>query len=369
MTHSERGRGNGLRPKDFEERGAAVPFSTRVLFFARLRQAPDRSLEYLVPGLTGGLETCIIPHGKIGQALSLSIFDRALMEELEFLNRVSPANVDDAAHSIALSGLGGSRLMRLARARKDAIDDQRPAMQGHLINAVQRAAGQQLIDPAQLRDPEGGDALKPLLSVAAAQIQVPAEALLSQTSQWAEALLPVGLPEGSSDAPYRKTLAEMERFAAELSKWLIPEPVGPAEMAQRISVAARETITVANGILAGIDALAADVESGLQDWDRTWARLTTEVETLSHVIDGWQRLVDGWDKVGRMDRIDQREVVELFALYVPILPIAPSDKTHNFWINLKESQKRWNSMIGTPDLFTTDDNTRDKLSGFKVEAA
>ncbi len=358
-----------MSPKDFEERGAAAPFTTRVLFFARLRQASDRSLEYLVPGLTGGLETCIIPHGKIGQALSLSIFDRALMEELEYLNRVSPANIDDAAQAIALSGLGGSRLMRRARARKEAVEDQRPAMQGRLINEVQRTAGQQLIDPAQLRTPEGGDGLKPLLSVAAAQIQVPAEALLSQTSQWAEVLLPVGFPGGPPDAPYRRTLAEMERFAAELSKWLIPEPVGPAEMAQRISVAARETITVAKDHLSAIDGLAGDIEGGLQDWDRTWARLTTEMETLSHIVDGWQRLVDAWDKVGRMDRIDQREIVELFALYAPILPIGPGAKSHNFWINLKENQKRWNSMIGTPDLFATDDKTRDKLSDFKVEAA
>jgi len=369
MTHSAHGPGNGLKPKDFEERGAAVPFTTRVLFFARLRQASDKSLEYLVPGLTGGLETCIIPHGKIGQALSLSIFDRALMEELQYLNRVCPANVDDAAQSIALSGLGGSRLMRLARKRKQAIEEQRPAVQGHLINAVQRSAGQQLIDPAQLRDPEGGDALKSVIAVAAAQIQVPAEALLSQTAQWAEALLPVGLPEGSANTPFRHTLAEMERFAVELSNWLIPEPVGPAEMAQRISVAARETIAIADEHLAAIDALANDVEAGLQDWDRTWARLTTEVETLSHIIDGWQRLVDEWDKVGRMDRIDQREVVELFSLYVPILPLGAGAKSHNFWINLKENQKRWNSMIGTPDLFSTDDKTRDKLSGFKVEAA
>lgn len=368
MAKTEQRTGDSLTPADFEQRGVAVPFTTQMLFFSRLRRAPDKSLEYLVPGLTGGLETCVIPHGKIGDALSLSIFDRALMEELELIDDVSPAKVEWAALNIGISGLGGSRLMKNSRTRRQNDEIQRFRIQAQLINDVQQSAGQPMIDPEQLDNPEAATALEPVLSVAAAQTQIAANTIVTSSAQWAETLLTIGLPDAPGHAPYKKILDNMERFATELTQWLVPEPVGPAEMAQRIAVAARETVQVARRHIERIDSLRKSVEDTLRDWEKSWPLLYSDVTTVSYIVDGWPRLIDEWDKVGRMDRIDQREMVELFALYLPTLPQTKDGKNQEFWTTLKANQKRWNTMVGTPGLFSTDEKTRDKLAGFKVEA-
>ena len=368
MTERDDAAKNGLVPADFMGRGVAVPFSTRVLFFARLRRGEDGSLEYLVPGLTGGLEVCVIPHGKIGAALSLSIFDRALMEELELIRTVSPASVDETAVRVGLSGLGGARLMQAARARQGAEQRQKPHIQAALLNMMQKSAGQAPIDPDRLLDPEAADALAGDLSVTATQMRVPAEKLVSRTGRLSEILSPLGLDGGGEDNLYQVRLRTMEAFAADLLKWLVPEPVGPAEMAQRIAVAARETIAIAKVCTARIDRMLLDLDTVMTNWPAAEKEINANAETVAYIIDGWPRLIDEWRKVGRMDRIDQREVIELFALYLPLPPDKPSLPKQDFWNSIRQSQHRWNSAVGTPSMLSTDDQTRDKLSGFTVEA-
>ena len=369
MTVSGRGRGSTPLPPDFAQRGVAVPFTTRLLFFARARRATDGTLEILVPGLAGGLKTCVIPQGKVGETLSMTVFDRALMEELSDISQILPATVEQAALSVGATGLGGSRLMRLARRRAEAERFGALTLEALLTNAVLAAFGESPIDATYMELEDLRARSKAALERHADAFDAPVDAILSRLSQWAQILLPLGCEEADFTGPYRATLADMERLAAELSTWLIPEPVGPAEMAQRIAVAARTTAAAAQTRIDRIDEYRDPVLDSLRDWDAVWASLTAEVEMVSNIIDGWQRLVDKWDAVSRMDRIDQREVVELFALYLPVLPRKAVDRNHEFWTSIRENQQRWNDAVGTHDLMATDDDIKDKIGGFKVEPA
>lgn len=369
MTVSGRSQGTMPLPADFAQRGVAVPFTTRLLFFARARRATDETLEYLVPGLAGGLKTCVIPHGRIGETLSMTVFDRALMEELAETMSITPASVEQAALAVGMTGLGGSRLMRRARRRAEADRHGTLALEGMLTNALLADFGEAAIDVTYLEPEDLRNRAKAALEPHGAMLDAPVDATLSRLAQWARLLLPIGSEQADVTGPYAATLADMERFAADLSTWLIPEPVGPAEMAQRIGVAARKTAAAAQERVDRIDAFRGDVRKSLQDWDATAAALTADIGMISNIIDGWQRLIDKWDAVSRMDRIDQREIVEMFALYLPVLPRKAAERNHDFWTSIRENQKRWNDSVGTPDLLAADEDLRDKIGGFKVEPA
>lgn len=358
-----------LLPSDFAQRGAAVPFTTRLLFFARMRHGANGTIEYLVPGLAGGLTTCVIPQGKIGETLSMTVFDRALMDELKELSSVTPAGVEQASLAVGITGLGGSRLLRRARDRKEADRAGTLALESLLVNDLLAALDADTVkfDGADLEGVRGLAATQ--LEPHAAALGSPTEAILSRVQQWAQIILPVGVPGLEYPAAYKATLADMERFAADLMEWLIPEPVGPAEMAQRIAVAARKTIATAQSPLDRIGEYRASILDSLTNWDTTWAALRTEVESVSNIIDGWQRLIDKWDAVSRMERVDQRELVELFALYLPILPRKSADGNHEFWASIRENQNRWKDTVATSEMLATDQDIRDKIGAFKVERA
>lgn len=369
MTASGRGQGSALLPANFAQRGVAVPFTTRLLFFARMRFGPDGGIEYLVPGLAGGLKTCVIPKGKIGETLSMTVFDRALMDELSDLSVVTPSTVEQASLAVGMTGLGGSRLLRLARERKEADRAGTIRLEGLLVNDLLAALGAEAVDFGKM----GLDDLRTRAAAAlephAAQLDAPVDAVLSRIGQWAQLILPLGSPDLPLNGPYTDTLADMNRFATELLDWLIPEPVEPAEMAQRIAVAARKTAASAREKADNVEQYRGEVLETLKSWDTAWAALRADLELVSNIIDGWQRLVDKWDSVSRMERIDQRELVELFGLYLPVLPRKAAEQNQEFWTSIRENQKRWNDTITASDLMATDQDIKDKIGGFKVEPA
>lgn len=356
-------------PSDFNQRGVAVPFTTRLLFFARMRNGSSGTIEYLVPGLAGGLTTCIIPQGKIGQTLSMTVFDRALMDELSELSKISPAEIERAKLAVGLTGLGGSRLMRLARQRKEADRFATHALESLLINDLLAALGAEHVDFDGMEIEALRTRAAAALEPHAAALDASVDAILSRIGQWAHLTLPIGCRDLDLEGPYTATLTDMERFAASLMDWLISEPVGPAEMAQRIAVAARKTAATAQEWVVRIEGYRADILERLKGWDTTWASLTNDVEMVSNITDGWQRMVDKWDATARMERVDQRELVELYALYLPVLPRKAAEQNQEFWASIRESQKRWKDIVHGSEMLATDQDIKDKIGSFKVEPA
>ncbi|RVU36433.1 hypothetical protein EOI86_14615 [Hwanghaeella grinnelliae] len=369
MTGTGRGQGSTLLPSDFSQRGVAVPFTTRLLFFTRMRHGADGAIEFLVPGLAGGLKTCVIPQGKIGATLSMTVFDRALMEELSELSAITPATVEQASLAVGMTALGGSRLLRRARERREADKRATIALEGLLVNDLLTALGAERVDFEKLNLEDLRARAAAALEPHAATLESPIDAILSRIRQWAHVILPLGSPALELPGPYTTTMADMERFAAELMDWLIPEPVGPAEMAQRIAVAARKTASTAKERVARAAEYQAAILDSIKNWDTTWAALTNEVETVSNILDGWQRLIEKWDATSRLERVDQRELVGLFALYLPILPRKSADRNQDFWNSIRENQDRWKDIVTATEMMATDQDIREKVGRFKVEPA
>ena len=72
-----------------------------------------------MPGLGAGTEVYVIPFKPLPGVFSMTVFDRALHEQLGKLHMVTPLSMRQAAMEVAQTGLAGPQPMRRARAWKE----------------------------------------------------------------------------------------------------------------------------------------------------------------------------------------------------------------------------------------------------------
>ena len=377
MSDGRKSRNPILLPT-FLKRGVYLPFTTPVLAYARVRRPRGGSIEILIPGLNGGTETYIIPHKVLPEVINLTVHDRSLHEELVHLHDITPAKVREVANRVGLTGLGGPALAKRAKQEK-LSDEEQPAR--ILFNLIRRAV-QQLapehpgtadLDEHAIASHEGishkgmelaCDALEGYAS----SIGERGDKIYLRLERWAQAIAPIGPPATGGEPGYLMTLlVSLESLADELGKWLIQEPPETAEMAQRTVTAARTATGKARKHLEQMDGLADAMAEPLREFDNTETLLKHHVERMALVMDGWQRVIDLWNRARAGDRFLQRDTLEGFAQQLPILPQEAAGDSQEMWENLCQSQSRWGRKsqhgIGT-DL---DQDTKDKLSRFRED--
>jgi len=110
------------KPARCAERGVAAPFTTPLLFAARLRLGPGRAVEVLVPNPSGREGWFVLPWAAAREALQPSLADQALIEALKPLVTegldLQPAQLLQAARDAAATGLAGRAARRAALSRR-----------------------------------------------------------------------------------------------------------------------------------------------------------------------------------------------------------------------------------------------------------
>lgn len=361
-------------PKSFQHRGIAVAFTSPVLAFARCRRPPGESkVEYLVPGLAGSTEAYVLPNKALPEIVTLTIFDRALHEELPTLRKVTPLTVRSAVHKIALTGLGGPGPMRQAREAQERTKGLPAAIMVSLVHrAIQQLAAKEPdaagLDEAKIGTPEGLTLARKALSGYSQGSGISSADIMGRLEQWGKMAAPLGGAGGAHPGHLTDTLAATEALADKMTKWLIPEPPETGEMAQRTALAAREAVTVARRTINELDGLAANLNDTLSKWDSSRRIITEGVEKVALVLDGWSRIVSYWTEAEAKDRFFQRTTLENFAQYLPMLPRDSGSEATEMWENLRESQTRWNQSAQVKLSSHLDASAREKLSQFRKEA-
>ncbi|MDF1749729.1 MAG: hypothetical protein P1V34_12740 [Alphaproteobacteria bacterium] len=361
-----------LLPETFEQRGVYIPFTTPILAYARLRRPIGGSLEILIPGLAGGSETYVIPYKVLPEVLNLFVHDRALHEELLHLRKISPSQVRQSANLVAMTGLGGPALAKRAKQEKKA-ELELPAI---ILFSLIRSAISQLapshpgvseLDEKKIATPEGLKLARDALGGYAQTIGERGDKIYGRLERWANALSPSGTSDGAVKGPLMTLLVALEDLTVDLSKWLIQEPPDTAEMAQRTVTAARAAAQRARDHLNAIAGLEENMAEPLRDFDETETKVISHVERMALMLDGWQRVIDLWE-IGRSgDRFFQRDTLESFAQYLPILPLEAVGENAELWENLRKSQNRWSRNSEHRIDSGMDQETRAKLSSFRKE--
>jgi len=106
------------KPARCAERGVAAPFTTPLLFAARLRLGPGQGIEVLVPNPSGREGWFVLPWVAAREALQPSLADQALIAALTPLvtdtAELQPAQMCEAARHAASAGLAGRAARRAA---------------------------------------------------------------------------------------------------------------------------------------------------------------------------------------------------------------------------------------------------------------
>lgn len=363
---------NTLLPETFEQRGVYVPFTTPILAYARLRRPIGGSLEVLIPGLAGGSETYIIPYKVLPDVLNLLVHDRALHEELLNLRKISPGRVRQSANLVAMTGLGGPALAKRAKQDRQSEQELPTLILFSLIrNAISQLApshpGVANLDGRQIATPEGLNLAREALGGYGQTIGESGNKIYARLERWANVLAPLGMSDGSIKGPLLILLTTLEDLTVELSKWLIQEPPDTAEMAQRTVTAARAAAQRARDHLNAIAEMEKAMAEPLRSFDETENKITLHIERISLMLDGWQRVIDLWEMGRDGDRFFQRDTLEGFAQYLPILPLEAVGENVELWENLRESQNRWGRTSEHGIDAGMDQETKAKLSKFRKE--
>lgn len=363
---------NPLLPETFEQRGVYVPFTTPILAYARLRRPIGGSLEVLIPGLAGGSETYIIPYKVLPDVLNLLVHDRALHEELLNLRKITPGRVRQSANLVAMTGLGGPALAKRAKQDRQSEQELPTLILFSLIrNAISQLAsshpGVTELDGRKIATPEGLNLAREALGGYGQTIGESGNKIYARLERWANALAPLGMSDGSIKGPLLILLTTLEDLTVELSKWLIQEPPDTAEMAQRTVTAARAAAQRARDHLNAIAELEKSMAEPLRSFDETENKITLHIERISLMLDGWQRVIDLWEMGRDGDRFFQRDTLEGFAQYLPILPLEAVGENVELWENLRESQNRWGRTSEHGIDAGMDQETKAKLSKFRKE--
>ena len=358
---------NPLLPETFEQRGVYVPFTTPILAYARLRRPIGGSLEVLIPGLAGGSETYIIPYKVLPDVLNLLVHDRALHEELLNLRKISPGRVRQSANLVAMTGLGGPALAKRAKQDRQSEQELPTLILFSLIrNAISQLApshpGVANLDGRQIATPEGLNLAREALGGYGQTIGESGNKIYARLERWANVLAPLGMSDGSIKGPLLILLTTLEDLTVELSKWLIQEPPDTAEMAQRTVTAARAAAQRARDHLNAIAEMEKAMAEPLRSFDETENKITLHIERISLMLDGWQRVIDLWEMGRDGDRFFQRDTLEGFAHYLPILPLEAVGENVELWENLRESQNRWGRTSEHGIDAGMDQETKAKLS-------
>ena len=106
------------KPVRCAERGVAAPFTTPLLFAARLRLGSGQEIEVLVPNPAGREGWFVLPWSAAREALQPSLADHALIDALKPLvtesAELQPAQMRQAALQAAGTGLAGRAARRAA---------------------------------------------------------------------------------------------------------------------------------------------------------------------------------------------------------------------------------------------------------------
>ena len=252
---SPAGRVQGWQPITFQERGAAVPFTTPHLAGARLRAAGRGRLELVLPQVAGPGSVGILPWEHVGTLCSPSLFDRRVGARLAAAPALTPAAVRQAVCAEAAAGLAGPQ-------------------------AQEAAARAQAQDAAELERARGA-----LPAAEAGSGAVAAVAAL------AALFGPVGLGAEAEAARLPRLLAALAAFADQLAD---TQRTGGALEADTIAATVRRTGAAAQQALATARALAADPRLLLRRWAQAPDAVAEDVARPEWLLDGWAWLCALW---------------------------------------------------------------------------
>lgn len=317
-------------PATFEERGAAAPFTTPLLWLTRVRPGVRGGLEILVPSFSDGKGVYVIPWRAVPDMVGMTVHDRFLHAAIESSGGVRPRDIRLAGLKAARNGLAGPVAAKAARAAMAQDDEHKTITHFLLLIELMRAAGLESMDRLRqaFGSSDGDKAVKGYILDTARQLKIEPGELDSRLDKISEAMSPVGLSFAPSPGRLRNRLLELENFTKSVGAWASDDVSDAAPVGRFCAEVAGETLALGRETLKNFDKRAKGIGATIRDWSDQCAEVTSLVDRLEWLTDGWEVVSASWREAEKGDPHQRRMAVNDIFRVLPLAPEKESSHHH-----------------------------------------
>lgn len=315
-------------PKTFIQRGAVAPFTTRLLSQGRIRpgrnSADAAAIEALLPGFSGGPSVYVTPLSTVDEVVAMTVHDRALSELILDRLATTPMTIRSCWLEVAGWGLGGSAEARRAREWIDAREATYRADRIIMLRLLANKKGLEMPDhlATDLMTRSGEGVFRSAVEAFAVAGKLDADAAHSRINAIAAILAGIGLKSSPAPGRMRELITRLSELSQMLALWGQDTMADVGPTAVLCAGAAASNHELALSSLSRIDRLSVDPTTLISDWPKGGKTLAREVDRLYWLLDGWEHLIDLWDRVVSRQALAEDIVPEISKL----LPIVPPDE-------------------------------------------
>lgn len=309
-------------PSTFEERGAAVPFTSPTLAQTRVRREERGGLEVLIPNLSEGRGVYVVGWASLPLAFPMTVHDRFLHETIVTTGGCSPEDIRKAALETARTGLAGPLAADAAAAALADEAEQRLLINFQLITEVLRAVGLESADilRAGLASEEGRELTRGYMVKAARRLGIEPKELYLRVAEIAAFMEPIGLAASPRPARLRRLMRGLAGVRDGLTGWATGNVSEAAPIAGFCAEVAEHTLNHARGVAERLDGWIERFEALLRGWEERRADMRRACVRLAWLLDGWDFLIATWEQAHAQGRAEQEMAVNDIFRVLPLLP-------------------------------------------------
>lgn len=315
-------------PKTFVQRGAVAPFTTRLLSQGRVRPGRNSTdpaaIEALLPGFSGGSSVYVTPLSTVDEIVSMTVHDRALSELILDKMATTPMAIRGCWLEVAGWGLGGSAQATRAQ---EWIDAREATYRADRIIMLQKLALKEGLElpEALARDlmaRSGEGVFRSAVEAFSVAGKLDSDIAHNRINAVAAILAGIGLKSSPAPGKMRDLVARLGELAQMLALWGqdTMADVGPTAVLCAGAAASNHELALTS--MAKIDELTVEPTRLVSDWPKGGKTLAREVDRLYWLLDGWEHLIELWDRVIARKALAEDMVPEISKL----LPIVPPDE-------------------------------------------
>lgn len=331
-------------PSTFEERGVTVPFTSQAVVNARLRGPDIKHREFLLPGLSGGEGTYVIPFKALESLVELNLYDQALLERLTDAPTITPFDLRHMVRDVEAKGYGGVMKARAAKAEIQSEESIGLFNQCLLIVRALKLLSNDShdMDIKVLITPEGQRLAKEQFRGYADKAGTTSDEIMRKLDTWARLIGTIGVKLADHPGYLRRNYIVLQAMVADMKDYLSKEPPEVQFMGRGVIDSAKMASDLALREMDACWTYEANIGNTLENSQTTMRDMEAHVQTLSWIMDGWQRLMHAWNGSGESFRGQRRKVLEMIYENLPILPksILKADQADSL-SGIREAQKGW----------------------------
>ncbi|HLG86132.1 MAG TPA: hypothetical protein VKZ79_02935 [Alphaproteobacteria bacterium] len=308
-------------PATFEERGVALSFTTPALAYARIRKDYRDRLEVVLPNIGDAKGTFVIPWSALAETVTLTAHDRALQEEVQDNDAMSPYDIRRAELVIARDGLAGADAAdAAARAlEEDAkhVDLTNLMFMAKVIMASGTLTKEML---AGLANGKSDQMVREAAYKVAGTIGLKPSQLDEKLGTLSRVVAPLGIEGSPEQGRLRRLILGLGEFRDSLDRWAADNIHCEVELARFCVEVADLTLVRGIRIAQEFDANLREPLNILKNWEFESPKLKNAVIRLSWLFDGWDMIIRTWEAAKKQSRDAQEAALFTIFRAMPLLP-------------------------------------------------